>query len=223
MNAIVAAVFTFTILLFSAAVWIGFRRHRKAVEALKKRNPDVIIVREYGQHKASGLWFYEDGSCRFGPLACQVVERQFNGMFLFKGKVYVLSKKSANARAAKVRESLGVQPRMDTNGHEWKGTADKCPHPSVHYNPEHDNFYCELCHKGQGQQYYAEHIAAEHSRIPALRGVDVTAPPYNKKAVADKGASLPDTRGGTITSGDNGPAPDRADPLPPAAPPAAKS
>ena len=155
MNALIAAILSFIPFLLSYTVFRAFRSHRKKMEELKVRNPEVIIVREYGEHPESGLWFYEDGSCRFGPLACKVIERHFNGMFLFKGKVYVLSKKSANAKAAKVRESLGVPDPI-------------IPNPFA-------------------------------------------------------GQSLPDLRNGTEVIGDNGPAPDRAAPLPPPAPPAAKS
>jgi len=50
------------------------------------------------------------------------------------------------------------------------GYCDKCNSDSrAYYDGEHDNFYCETCHKGMGTPFYVRHAAAfgvTHANIP---------------------------------------------------------
>jgi len=33
-----------------------------------------------------------------------------------------------------------------------------CKHPTAYFSVAFDNFYCQTCHKGMGQEYYDAHI-----------------------------------------------------------------
>jgi hypothetical protein len=36
--------------------------------------------------------------------------------------------------------------------------VSRCHQAAVYYSDDHDNFYCSLCRKGQGQEFYETHI-----------------------------------------------------------------
>ena len=44
---------------------------------------------------------------------------------------------------------------------EYQRVHSDCHHPSATYCAEHDNYFCDQCHKGMGQLFYATAKRAE--------------------------------------------------------------